>query len=126
MIKKDDKRIEYGRLSEQMGADYLLKKGYKIVERNFRCCFGEIDIIAKDKKDIVFIEVKGRKVNSYGFPAEAVNKVKQKKIVKSALYFVKYNGIRSTNLRFDVLSLDADESIEHLTSAFDSDKFYTY
>ena len=88
-MKKNDTRKEYGRLSEQMGADYIAGKGYKIVERNFRCCFGEIDIIAKDKKDMVFIEVKGRSNISYGFPAEAVNTTKQKKIIKSALCFVK-------------------------------------
>ncbi len=79
---------ETGKTGEELASKYIEKQGYKIVERNFRCRQGEIDIIAEDKQELVFIEVKTRTNLSYGFPAEAVNYVKQKHINKATKYYL--------------------------------------
>lgn len=77
----DDKKIaqfyKYGILGEDLASNYLENIGYKIIERNFLCKQGEIDIIAKDKDEYVFIEVKTRSNRCYGRPSEAVNKLKK-------------------------------------------------
>ncbi len=73
---------EIGALGEAQAVAYLKKNGYKILETNFSTIFGEIDIIARDKKDIVFIEVKLRRTKEFGFPEEAVNERKQSRIIK--------------------------------------------
>ena len=78
-----------GAKGEEKACKYLKMKGYQIMEKNYRCKLGEIDIIAKDKnKEIVFIEVKTRSNLKYGNPAEAVNSGKQIHIKKVASYFL--------------------------------------
>lgn len=69
---------ELGRIGENIIADYITKLGYKVVERNFECNQGEIDIIAKDKEELVFIEVKTRTDISYGEASEAVTNTKKR------------------------------------------------
>ena len=71
-------RHEIGKLGEELAVGYLQKQNYKIIERNFECRQGEIDIIALDKNELVFIEVKTRTSIKYGKPAEAVNQIKKK------------------------------------------------
>jgi putative endonuclease len=92
--------------------------GYLILEKNFRCRLGEIDIIAKDKGTIVFVEVKYRKNDKKGSPAEAVNFHKQRVICKVADY---YRMIRhmteEDSCRFDILSIE-EKNITHLQNAF--------
>ena len=70
---------ETGKLGEDIAVHYLKQNGYVILDRNFECRQGEIDIITLDEKEIVFVEVKTRTSNKYGAPSEAVNKIKQKK-----------------------------------------------
>ena len=82
---------EIGKLGEDLATKYLETLGYQIIERNFRCKVGEIDIIAKDKDYLVFIEVKYRKDNKKGIPAEAVNHNKRKKIIKATKYYIYKN-----------------------------------
>lgn len=84
-----------GNAGEKIAKIYLERNKYKILETNFRCKQGEIDIIAKDKKELVFIEVKTRKSIKYGLPAEAVNQVKQKHISKTAEYYIYKNCIKN-------------------------------
>ncbi|MFA7074484.1 MAG: YraN family protein [Endomicrobiaceae bacterium] len=109
--------INTGKNYEKTAADYLKKSGYKIIEMNYRMLpVGEIDIIAKDKKTFVFVEVKFRKNHDFGCPAEFVNKSKQLKITKTALYYIKTNKLKS-DIRFDVISICGGIT-EHIKNAF--------
>lgn len=118
---------EIGELGEQKGVEYLKKAGYRIVETNFSVKSGEIDVIAKDRNDLVFVEIKFRRTSEFGPPVEAVNKAKQKKIIKSALLYLKMNRIIGANVRFDVLSLGPGENnIELIKNAFLATNKYTY
>ena len=106
--------IEVGDKGEQSAVSYLNKQGYTIVATKFRAKTGEIDIIAKYKEYLVFIEVKTRRSTVYGFPAEAVNFRKQQKIIKTALCFLNQRGLTDVACRFDILEVYLQrDSIEH-------------
>lgn len=102
---------------EKEAAAFIKKKGYKILSTNYATQYGEIDIIAKHKKDIVFIEVKYRKSSFSGAPQEAVTYKKQQKIIKSAAMYIKENKIKE-NIRFDIVAISG--GIEIIESAFDA------
>ncbi len=102
MISKD--RASIGSFGEHAAKAYLIKEGYLIVETNFRCRQGEIDIVAKDDGCLVFAEVKTRKNCRHGTPGEAVGALKQKKIVIAAQEYMMQNKIDCT-VRFDVIEL---------------------
>ncbi len=117
-----DKRQQFGKKSENLAVWYLKKNGYKILEQNYRTQLGEIDIIAKEKKTIVFVEVKSRKSIRYGNPKWAVTTKKQRKISMVALQYLK--SIRQTDAkaRFDVVAIisNRDEpQIEIVKNAFE-------
>ena len=97
--------IEKGKKGEDIAAACLQKEGYRIVERNYRCRYGEIDIIAMDVGDIVFIEVKSRKSDNFGSPEEAVGTTKQKKISRVALNYLREKGLADHNARFDIVAI---------------------
>lgn len=109
-------RLNSGREGENLAVDYLLKKGYKILEKNFRCPAGEIDIIARDGNFIVIVEVKRRISDKYGEPQLAVNHKKQEKLKKSALYYLCRIG-KELPVRFDVIAIRGGK-IEHFENAF--------
>lgn len=94
----------HGRLGEMAAASYLRKKGYDIVGANYRTRFGEIDIIAKNKNYIVFVEVKTRAENSMFLPREAVDGKKQAKIIKAAMVYLASSGDK-LQPRFDVIEI---------------------
>lgn len=98
-------RHELGKTGENIVKEYLIKEGYKIVALNFRYKKYEIDIIAKDKEEIVFIEVKTRSSKDYGMPAEAVTKLKQKHILKTAKYYLHIYKMENIYTRFDVIEV---------------------
>jgi len=77
-----------GRIGEEAASKYLEAKGYRIRERNYRTYLGEIDIISEHKGNIIFVEVKTRSSNKFGYAEEAVNSIKQKKIIKNALGYL--------------------------------------
>ena len=93
---------EIGEFGESAVASHLTKNKYKILIRNFRCPFGEIDIIASLKNELHFIEVKTRSSEKYGQGREAVGYAKQQKIIKTAQYYLQSNNIDNTNCSFDV------------------------
>ena len=105
MMKFNKRTI--GNIGEEMAVKYLIKNKYRILERNFRCKLGEIDIIAKDGVYIVFVEVKMRKNSDFGMPAEAVNFYKQRKIIQVAQYYLMSKGIEY-NIRFDIVEILAN------------------
>ncbi|MFQ6773071.1 MAG: YraN family protein [Clostridia bacterium] len=106
-----------GQVGEQYACDYLIKKGYKILTRNYKCPIGEIDIIAQDKKTIVFVEVKYRKTAYFGLPQEAVTPYKQNKIRAIAQTYLKMERKLNNLCRFDVIGVLGDE-ITHIENAF--------
>ena len=98
-------RHEIGKIGENIAVTYLLQNGYIILERNFECKQGEIDIIAKHKNEIIFIEVKTRSSALYGLPKESVNNIKKKHIYKSAEYYVYKNNLENEPIRIDVIEI---------------------
>ncbi len=95
-----------GQLAENNAYDFLVKKGLKPVARNYRCKYGEIDLILQDQETLVFIEVRYRKNTRYGTSAETVTASKQKKLVLAAQYFILNNrDYQASPCRFDVAAL---------------------
>jgi putative endonuclease len=94
-----------GRLGERLAAEKLSDAGYQILERNFRCRYGEIDIIARDSDDLVFVEVKTRRGNAYGLPEEAVTWRKQRTIVQVATYYLALHECAECSWRVDVVAV---------------------
>ncbi len=89
---------------------FLKKSGYKILERNFSCAIGEIDVIAERNNRLAFIEIKSRKGNRYGLPQESVHKQKQKKITLVAQYYRKMNNLTDCSASFDVVAVTWSET----------------
>ncbi len=96
-----------GNRGEELAEKFLQEQGYTIIERNFTCRQGEIDIIAKDnkQKELVFLEVKTRTSKKFGNAAEAVNKIKQKHIYQCAKYYIYINKIYNIPIRFDIIEI---------------------
>ena len=99
------KRHGVGKLGEELACKYLIKNNYKILERNFKCKQGEIDIIALDNNEIVFIEVKTRTNAKYGMPADAVNEIKQKHLLKAEKYYIYKRNLANEFIRVDVIEI---------------------
>lgn len=111
-----------GKSGEDVAAKHLRKKKYKIIERGFRLFRGEIDIIAYDKKTLVFCEVKTRQSTKFGRPEEAVTPAKQRQLRKIAEGYCAFHKLADVACRFDVLSVLFDEtegfSVDHIEDAF--------
>lgn len=97
-------RQEIGKLGEQKAKRYLIRRGYQIVESNYRTKAGEIDLIARENDCLVFVEVKTRTSEEYGTPAEAVSFYKQQHMQKSAQYYLWRHG-GECECRFDVIEV---------------------
>ncbi len=102
---KDTRKITTGKEGERIAADFLKKNGYRIVENNYRCSIGEIDIVARDKDDLVFVEVKARKSSALGYPEQAVGRQKQRKMSQLALWYIQEKKLHGINARFDVVAV---------------------
>ncbi len=96
---------------ETMACRFLKNSGYKIVEKNFRCRYGEMDIVALEKDVLCFIEVKSRKSTEYGQPEEYVDKRKQQKLIKTSLIYSISNKSEIPDKRFDVVSVDLNNGV---------------
>lgn len=109
---------ELGQKGEDRAANYLKSKGYKILERNCRSKYGEIDIICENKKRIIFVEVKTRSTDLFGSPLSAVDFKKQKKIKTLALEWLSEKGwLEKREIRFDVIGIRGEE-LQHIENAF--------
>ncbi len=107
-----------GLRGEARAERFLRKKGFKILERNFRCPLGEIDIVAMDGKTLVFVEVKTRSTNRFGTPAEAVDARKRARLRRLALYYIKGHYRTEPPIRFDIIGISPEGEVEHLKGAF--------
>ena len=113
---------ELGKKGEGIAIRFLKKKGYRILERNYVCKMGEMDIIAREKDTLTFIEVKTRTSTTFGPPQLAVNLTKQMQLSKVALYFLKEKKLEDVKARFDVVAIllrPKGEEIELIKDAFD-------
>lgn len=114
--------IKTGRRGENIALDYLKNEGYIIIERNYRCYLGEIDIIAKEGGILAFVEVKSRRSRRFGTPQEAVGAKKQKKISMIAMFYLQEKKISDVNARFDIVAVYIDSGapfVELIRDAFD-------
>lgn len=121
--------LETGSRGEEIATDFLKQKGYRIIKLNFRNKLGQIDVIAKDKNTLCFIEVKTRKSLRFGSPLEAVSKAKQKRITKPALVYLKDNRLMDKPVRFDVVSVLLSKQypqINLIKDAFNLEEKYAY
>ena len=107
----------FGAIGEELAAQYLKKKKYQILDRNFSNKLGEIDIIAKQNDVIIFIEVKSRSSSKFGLPREAVTVYKRNKIRRIALVYLKQKRMLNSPCRFDVIE-DFNGEIRHIENCF--------
>ncbi len=117
-----DNRQQFGKMGEELAVAHLRKKGYKVIQRNYRTRIGEIDIIARHKGRIVFVEVKTRRSGSYGNPKLAVTQKKQRKISMVALEYLKKHHLMQTPARFDVVAINTEDegnTVDIIPNAFE-------
>lgn len=114
---------DFGKIAEDLAAEYLQKNGYKVVKRNFRFQKAEIDIIAEKENLIIIVEVKARSTDAFILPQEAVTKAKIRSVVSAANHYLEEFN-RNNEVRFDIISVLSDERknliIEHITDAFEA------
>ncbi|MFN1218324.1 YraN family protein [Chryseobacterium kwangjuense] len=114
---------DFGKIAEDLAAEFLLKNGYTILVRNFRFQKAEIDIIAEKDNLIIVVEVKARSTDTFMLPQEAVTKAKIKSIVSAANHFMEEFN-KNQEVRFDIISVLPDEKnnliIEHIENAFEA------
>jgi putative endonuclease len=99
-----------GRTGERLAAEELVCRGYHILEQNFRCPHGEIDLVAEDEHDLIFVEVKTRRGNAYGLPEDAVTFRKRQKLVQVASYYLDLHACSERAWRIDVVAVQLSKS----------------
>ena len=117
-------RRQTGQTGEEIAARFLHRKGFRILERNYRCDVGEIDLIAEDRGTVVFVEVKTRKSLASGAPEEAVDREKRRKIIRAAQRYLQPWSRWPQHVRFDVVGIELGEDdrpadIRHTPGAFE-------
>lgn len=106
-------KVAIGKQAEQQATHFLKEKGYVFVTANYRYGKGEIDLIFRDGEVLVFVEVKSRKNDKYGFPEQAVTEKKMNQVMQTAEgYMLKHNW--QGRIRFDIVALSGDSGIHHL------------
>ena len=117
------RRIALGRSGEDEAAKALKKSGYRIIERNYRCRYGEVDIVAVHDGVVVFVEVKTRGSDRFGTPKEGVDYRKQVRITRSSSMYLAEKGLAESEVRFDVVSIEAVDGrfkVEIVRDAFEA------
>ncbi len=121
------KRLVTGKQGEEIALQHLRENGYKILEKNFRCKLGEIDIIARDQHIVVFIEVRTKISSSvpsaYGPPYNSVTSHKQRQVKRVALFYISRHNLVNTQFRFDVIGITLNSQgekphLDHIQNAF--------
>lgn len=118
----EDHKQVLGKEGERIAERYLKKKGFTLLERNYRCPVGELDLIVQDRRVVVFVEVKTRSDHRFGTPLESVQQRKQDKMIKAALYFLSQRRLHQSEARFDVVGISfegGEPTVEHIENAFD-------
>lgn len=113
--------IRKGKTGEDIACDYLRRKGYRILNRNYKTDLGEIDIVITDEITLIFVEVKSRTSDGFGMPSEAVGYFKRNKINQVASQYIKKFMLFDVDVRFDVVEVYLSENrVNHIENAFDS------
>ena len=111
-----------GQQGERIAEQYLKRKGYTLVKRNYRCPTGEVDLILLDRRVIVFVEVKTRSDQSFGTPLEAVEIRKQQRVIRAAQFFLNQKKLHQREARFDVVGISwqgREPIVQHIENAFE-------
>lgn len=109
---------QVGLSGEEQAAQYLIKQGYTVLERNFTCRGGELDIVARDPQGVlVFVEVKSRNNTRFGAPEEAITPAKVRSLLTAARYYCMQHKCFGQNMRFDVIAI-LRGSVRHIPNAF--------
>jgi len=116
------KRQETGNLGEKLAAGFLQKQGYRIIESNYRCPEGEVDIVARRKDCLVFVEVRTKKSQEFGSPEESITPAKMDKLRRVAAHYQQTHGDMPASWRIDVVAVEMDRQsrplrIEHIENA---------
>lgn len=122
MMPANNGKLLLGKEGERLAERYLRTKGYKLVERNYRCRAGELDLIVLDRRVVVFVEVKTRTGHGFGSPLEAVEFRKQRKMIQAAQFFLAAKGLQQRDARFDVVGVSwagREPIVEHIENAFE-------
>ena len=109
---------EKGLRSEEIARRYLTAKGYRILDVNFQTRMGEIDIIARHRDTVVFIEVKSSTGNGFGSPLDRVPPWKQRRIIRVSQAYLVKNRLQDAQSRYDVVAIDPDRRVYHVEDAF--------
>ncbi len=114
-----------GDAGEQAAVGFLEKSGYQVVARNFRCPYGEVDVVAEQGELLCFVEVRTRSTAAWGDPSHTVSFAKQRKVAKAALHYLMQHGAQGKDrmVRFDVISVvgrGRSAAVEHIPDAFDA------
>lgn len=108
-------RSRVGQSGEIAAAAELGRRGYVIIASNYRCRSGEIDLIARDGVSLVFVEVRCRRSDTYGTPAESVTVSKQHKLIATALHYLSESGLGDVECRFDVVEVVSRDGKLHVS-----------
>lgn len=123
-------RLALGKKGEGLALTYLKRKGYEIIEKNYRTNAGEIDIIGRDRDCVCFVEIRTRKTRKFGSPLESIDRKKQNQIAKTALIYIKNNRLEEGKCRFDVVSVEQIggflPNIKLIKNAFELNTWYKY
>jgi putative endonuclease len=117
-----DDRQKLGRWGEQLAAQYLESHGYKVLDRNWRCRRGEIDLVAKEGDVLVFVEVKTRRGRDYGTPEEALTRYKVKRLLELGQRYMLERDLEDVEWRVDLVAVELDRQgkllrFEHVPNA---------
>ena len=108
---------QLGAVAEQRAAEYLQRQGYRVVDRNWTCRGGEIDLVCLDGDTLVFVEVRARASSSHGTPLETVVDLKRRRLVRAAAIYLHVKKREDAACRFDVVAITGDD-LEHVEDAF--------
>lgn len=123
--EKNKARIQLGQKGEQLAWDYLVKKGYRILDKNYRCRLGEIDVVAEKGRRITVIEIRTCSGERFGRPEESIGAVKQRKLVRLAEWYLKDKKKMGCRVSFDVVAVtfrgNEFQEIRLIENAFSAD-----
>ncbi len=119
-------RLSLGDRGEMVAWNFLTQRGYKILEKNYRCRLGEIDVVAEKKSKIVFVEIKTRTTHAFGSPEESVHRAKQRKLLQLAEWYLREKGKSDSLVSFDVVGItwqgSQEPEIRLIENAFDANE----
>lgn len=116
-------RVSTGKQGELLAQEYIRQQGYVLLEKNFRCKLGEIDLIARDQHIVVFLEVRTKTSAAYGPAYNSVTPHKQRQVKRVALFYIAQHNLVNTQFRFDVIGIllnrqNGEHKLEHIQNAF--------